>query len=108
MLDAIRAARPDVVWVGMTAPKQEKWIFENRSKLDVPFMGAIGAVFDFYAGTKLRSSLFWQKLGLEWLPRFFHEPGRLWERNVKSTPIFLGWIVREKFRQVFSGKKRES
>ena len=104
MLDAIRAARPDVVWVGMTAPKQEKWIFENRSKLDVPFTGAIGAVFDFYAGTKARSSLFWQKLGLEWFPRFLREPRRLWERNVKSTPIFLCWIAREKIRGMFSAK----
>jgi len=108
MLDAIRVARPEVLWVGMTAPKQEKWIFENRSKLDVPFMGAIGAAFDFYAGTILRPSLFWQKLGLEWLPRFLREPGRLWKRNLIRTPIFLSWIVREKFRQVFSGKKRES
>lgn len=107
MLQAIRTARPDVLWVGMTAPKQEKWIFENLSKLEVPFIGAIGAVFDFYAETKVRSSLFWQKLGLEWLPRFFREPGRLWERNMKSTPIFLSWIVREKIRQVFSAEKRK-
>ena len=104
MVDAIRAARPDVLWVGMTAPKQEKWIFEHRSRLDVPFTGAIGAVFDFYAGTKVRSSLFWQRLGLEWLPRFFREPGRLWERNIISTPIFLSWIVREKIRRMFSAK----
>jgi N-acetylglucosaminyldiphosphoundecaprenol N-acetyl-beta-D-mannosaminyltransferase len=100
MLEAIRNARPDVLWVGMTAPKQEKWIYENLSKLDVPFTGAIGAVFDFYAGTKVRSSMFWRKLGLEWLPRFLREPGRLWERNMKSTPIFLGWILREKLHQV--------
>lgn len=104
MLDAIRTAHPDVLWVGMTAPKQEKWIFENRSKLDVPFIGAIGAVFDFYAGTKVRSSLLWQKLGLEWFPRFLREPRRLWERNMKSTPIFLCWILRERFRRVFSSK----
>ena len=101
ILEAIRNARPDVLWVGMTAPKQEKWILENRPKLDVPFIGAIGAAFDFYAGTKVRSSLFWQKSGMEWLPRFLREPGRLWERNLKSTPIFLGWILREKIRRVF-------
>jgi N-acetylglucosaminyldiphosphoundecaprenol N-acetyl-beta-D-mannosaminyltransferase len=104
ILEAIRAARPDVLWVGMTAPKQEKWIFENRSKLEVPLIGAIGAVFDFYAGTKVRSSLFWKRLGLEWLPRFLREPGRLWERNMKSTPVFLSWIVREKMRRVFSAE----
>jgi N-acetylglucosaminyldiphosphoundecaprenol N-acetyl-beta-D-mannosaminyltransferase len=100
MIKAINTARPDVLWVGMTAPKQEKWIYRNRARLQVPFIGAIGAVFDFYAGTKKRSSVFWQKLGLEWLPRFFHEPRRLWERNLKSTPIFLSWVVRAKLRSL--------
>lgn len=102
MLKCVNEAKPDVLWVGMTAPKQEKWIYENRNKLNVPFIGAIGAAFDFYAGTKARSSLFWQKLGLEWFPRLIREPGRLWERNFKSTPVFLGWIIKEKVRKVFS------
>ncbi|HTP67250.1 MAG TPA: WecB/TagA/CpsF family glycosyltransferase [Geobacteraceae bacterium] len=100
MVAAINEAAPDVLWVGMTAPKQEKWIYRNRDKLAVPFIAAVGAVFDFYAGTKKRSSRFWQRLGLEWLPRFLNEPKRLWERNLKSTPIFLGWIVKEKVRQL--------
>ena len=100
MIDAVNNGRPDVLWVGMTAPKQEKWIYENRDKLNVPFMAAIGAVFDFYAGTKQRSSGFWIRIGLEWLPRFLKEPKRLWERNMKSAPIFLGWIIREKIRQI--------
>ena len=99
MLSLIRKAKPDVLWVGMSAPKQEKWIYQNLDKIDVPFCGAIGAVFDFYAGTKKRSSPFWIKLGLEWLPRFLREPRRLWERNLKSTPIFLYWIFREKVRK---------
>jgi len=100
MIDAVNNVRPDVLWVGMTAPKQEKWIYENRDKLNVPFMAAIGAVFDFYAGTKQRSSGFWITIGLEWLPRFLKEPRRLWERNLKSTPIFLWWIIKEKIRQI--------
>ena len=100
MISAVNNSRPDVLWVGMTAPKQEKWIYENQSKLQVPFIAAIGAVFDFYAGTKNRSSDFWIKIGLEWLPRFFKEPGRLWERNLKSTPIFLGWVMKEKIKQM--------
>ena len=102
MLAAIKAARPDVLWVGMTAPKQEKWIHENRDRLEVPFVAAIGAVFDFYAGTKQRPSLWWRRAGLEWLPRFLKEPRRLWERNLRSTPVFLYWIMREKFRSAFS------
>lgn len=98
MLAAVNAARPDVLWVGMTAPKQEKWIHENRDQLQVPFVAAIGAVFDFYAGTKRRSSLLWRRLGLEWLPRFLREPRRLWERNLRSNPVFLYWLAREKIK----------
>ena len=97
---AINAARPDVLWVGLTAPKQEKWIYAHRDKLHVPLCGAIGAVFDFYAGTKERSSVIWQRLGLEWLLRFLKEPKRLWERNMKSAPIFLWWVAREKVRRI--------
>jgi N-acetylglucosaminyldiphosphoundecaprenol N-acetyl-beta-D-mannosaminyltransferase len=97
MVDAINNAKPDVLWVGMTAPKQEKWIYINRHRLQVPFAAAIGAVFDFYAGTKKRSSAFWINLGLEWLPRFVKEPRRLWERNLQSTPIFLSWVIRERW-----------
>ena len=100
MIDVVNGAKPDVLWVGMTAPKQEKWIYENRGRLEVPFSAAIGAVFDFYAGTKKRSSPFWQKLGLEWLPRFLREPRRLWERNLKSTPMFLSWVFKEKAKRL--------
>ena len=96
MIRAINESNPDVLWVGMTAPKQEKWIYANKERLNVKVIGAIGAVFDFYAGTKKRSSEIWIKLGLEWLPRFLREPRRLWERNLKSTPIFLYWVLREK------------
>lgn len=100
MLSCIRKAQPDVLWVGMSAPKQEKWIYQNLNKLDVSFCGAIGAVFDYYAGTKKRSSDFWINLGLEWLPRFLAEPKRLWDRNLKSTPLFLYWLLKEKIKQI--------
>jgi len=100
MVEAINDTHPDVLWVGMTAPKQEKWIYKHRDSLNVPFIGAIGAVFDFYAGTKKRTSPFWQKMGLEWLPRLLREPRRLWRRNLVSTPIFLYWVAKEKLRQL--------
>jgi len=96
MIASIQKARPDVLWVGMTAPKQEKWVQQNRGRLEVPLVAAVGAVFDFYAGTKQRPSVFWRRLGLEWLPRLLREPRRLWERNLRSTPLFLLWILREK------------
>lgn len=100
MVRLINQAKPDVLWVGMTAPKQEKWIYRNRHRLEVPFMAAVGAVFGFYAGTTVRSSPFWCRLGLEWLPRFLREPRRLWRRNLHSTPVFLCWMAREKFRRL--------
>jgi len=89
MVEAINRIKPDVLWVGMTAPKQEKWIYQNKGRLNVKFIGAIGAVFDFYTGRVKRSHMLFQKLGLEWLPRLLREPVRLWRRNLISTPRFL-------------------
>ena len=95
MIAAINAAKPDILWVGMTAPKQESWIAEHLHKIDVRFAGAIGAVFDFYVGNVKRSSPLWQKAHLEWLPRFLQEPRRLWRRMFVSAPIFVVDVVRE-------------
>ncbi|KAF0219922.1 MAG: hypothetical protein FD174_1646 [Geobacteraceae bacterium] len=96
MVAAVRAAAPHVLWVGLTAPKQEKWVFENRELLGVPFTGTIGAAFDFYAGTQRRSSPFWCRHGLEWLPRFLREPRRLWHRTIKSAPVFICRVIRQR------------
>lgn len=92
---AINDAQPDVLWVGMTAPKQEKWIENNRLALQVPLICAVGAVFDFYGGSKKRSPEWIRKLGLEWLPRLLREPRRLWRRNLISTPLYLKDILME-------------
>jgi len=89
MIDAINATQADVLWVGMTAPKQEKWIYVNRERLEVRFAAAIGAVFDFYTGRVKRSHPVFQWLGLEWLPRLVQQPRRLWRRMFISAPIFL-------------------
>jgi N-acetylglucosaminyldiphosphoundecaprenol N-acetyl-beta-D-mannosaminyltransferase len=97
MIFAINATRPDVLWVGMTAPKQEKWIFENRGRLDVRFAAAIGAVFDFYTGNVKRSRPIFQRLGLEWLPRLVQQPRRLWRRMFVSAPIFVWHTVKARW-----------
>lgn len=89
MVRHINEAMPDVLWVGMTAPKQEKWIEENRAALKVPLVCAIGATFDFYSGAKQRAPAWVCNLGLEWLPRLVREPRRLWRRNLVSTPVFM-------------------
>jgi N-acetylglucosaminyldiphosphoundecaprenol N-acetyl-beta-D-mannosaminyltransferase len=96
MVEAINLAKPDVLWVGMTAPKQEKWIYQNKERLNVKFIGAIGAVFDFYTGNVKRSHPFFQRMGLEWLPRLLREPRRLWRRNFISTPLFLFRVFKER------------
>jgi N-acetylglucosaminyldiphosphoundecaprenol N-acetyl-beta-D-mannosaminyltransferase len=96
MIAAINASKADVLWVGMTAPKQEKWIFENRARLNVKFAGAIGAVFDFYTGRVKRSHPVFQRLGLEWLPRLVQQPRRLWRRMFVSAPIFVWHVLKQK------------
>jgi len=67
-------------------------------------MAAIGAVFDYYAGTKRRASPLLQKLGLEWLPRLIREPQRVWRRMFVSAPVFVYWVLKEKVRQVLHGR----
>lgn len=89
MCDAVNTVKPDVLFVGMTAPKQEKWVYQFKEKLQARNICAIGAVFDFYAGNIERSSDFWINHGLEWLPRLIKEPKRLFYRNFVSTPKFI-------------------
>jgi len=89
IIDIINNFNPDVVFVGMTAPKQEKWSYNLKNELNVNIIASIGAAFDFYAGTVKRSNPLWIKFGLEWLPRLVREPKRLWRRNFVSTPCFI-------------------
>lgn len=103
MVDRINRAGPDVLWVGMTAPKQEEWIHRVLARLDVRFVAAVGAIFDFYAGQVKRSHPLFGRLGLEWLPRLLREPRRLWRRTLVSAPIFLWHVLRARvglFRSV--------
>lgn len=89
IIDEVNKVRPDILWIGMTAPKQEKWAYLNRRELDVKFIGPVGALFDFFTGRIKRSPLWFQRHGLEWLPRLTHEPKRLWRRNLVSNPLFI-------------------
>lgn len=99
MIAAVNAFRPDVLFVGMTAPKQEKWIFANRHLLQCRQISGIGAVFGFYGGTTPRPPRWMIRCGLEWLGRLIKEPRRMWKRNFVSTPKFLADIVKLKYKK---------
>ena len=98
MIQAINEANPDLLWIGMTAPKQEKWVYANWNRLNIHcHVGTVGAVFDFFAGTYKRAPEIWQRLGLEWLYRLLKEPRRMWKRYVLGNVVFLCHVVRERF-----------
>ena len=97
IVDAINATNPDLLWIGMTAPKQEKWTYSHWEELNIHcHVGTIGAVFDFYAGTAKRAPLWWQQHSLEWLYRLCIEPKRMWRRYVIGNPLFLWNIAKER------------
>jgi len=93
MVASINDADPDVLWVGMTAPKQEKWVEANRHQLHAPVIASIGAVFDFYAGLKPRAPQWMCILGIEWLYRLLREPRRMWRRTFVSAPKFVALVI---------------
>jgi N-acetylglucosaminyldiphosphoundecaprenol N-acetyl-beta-D-mannosaminyltransferase len=97
IIKIINKNRPEVLFVGMTAPKQEKWVYENRKSLQGQIICSIGAVFDFYAGTIKRSNPFWINIGLEWLPRFVRQPRKLWKRIFISNPMFMFYVFKSKW-----------
>ncbi|NCT08854.1 MAG: WecB/TagA/CpsF family glycosyltransferase [Flavobacteriia bacterium] len=94
MIAAVNAVKPDVLFVGMTAPKQEKWAANNKQFLETNTICAIGAVFDFYAGTVKRPSQFWIDLKLEWFIRLVKEPKRMWRRYLYYGPFFLYLLLK--------------
>ena len=95
IIKMINESMPTVLWVGMTAPKQEKWTYQHKDRLEVPVIGAVGAVFDFLAGTKQWAPKWIRDRGLDWAYRLIKEPKRLWKRNFTSTPMFFYLILKQ-------------
>lgn len=96
IIEAINRANPDLLWIGMTAPKQEKWAYRHWDELDIHcHCGTIGAVFDFFAGTMERAPLWWQEHSLEWLYRLLKEPKRMWRRYIIGNTLFIWNVFRE-------------
>ena len=97
IIEAINAVDPDLLWIGMTAPKQEKWTYSHWNELNIHcHVGTIGAVFDFFAGTVERAPMWWQRHGLEWLYRLLKEPKRMWRRYIIGNTLFLWNMLKEK------------
>lgn len=98
IIDAVNMARPDLLWIGMTAPKQEKWTYQHWQELEVDcHVGTIGAVFDFYAGTVKRAPLWMQDHSLEWLYRLIMEPRRMWRRYLIGNALFIRNMIKERY-----------
>lgn len=98
IIKAINQANPDLLWIGMTAPKQEKWAYTHWKELEINcHVGTIGAVFDFFAGTMERAPIWWQEHSLEWLYRLIKEPKRMWRRYIIGNTLFLYNVIKEKW-----------
>jgi N-acetylglucosaminyldiphosphoundecaprenol N-acetyl-beta-D-mannosaminyltransferase len=97
-VETINAGRPDIVWVGLSTPKQEFWMARHLGRIDAPVMIGVGAAFDFLAGTKRQAPLWMQRSGVEWLFRLCAEPARLWRRYAYIIPAFgvltAGMLIR--------------
>ena len=99
MIEAVTTVDPAVLFVGMTAPKQEKWTYEYFDQLRAGHICCIGAVFDFYAGTVKRAPKWMIQIGLEWFYRLIREPRRMWRRYLIGNTLFVIGILKEKFRK---------
>ncbi len=95
----INDARPDVLWVGIGVPRQEKWMVSVREKLEVPVMCAVGAAFDFHAGRVNQAPQWMQERGLEWTYRIAQEPRRLLPRYLYTNPRFMLGFARQLVRE---------
>jgi N-acetylglucosaminyldiphosphoundecaprenol N-acetyl-beta-D-mannosaminyltransferase len=112
VVDAINAARPHIVWVGLSTPKQERWMAEHLGRIDAPVMVGVGAAFDFLAGMKRQAPEWMQRHALEWLFRLCSEPRRLWRRYAYIVPGFaflaVGELLRRAVRSRGSARKSPS
>ncbi|MBX6388517.1 MAG: WecB/TagA/CpsF family glycosyltransferase [Frankia sp.] len=90
----INSLAPDLVWVGLSTPKQERWMAEHRDRLDAPVLLGVGAAFDMHAGLVKRAPSWLHNTGLEWVYRLIQEPRRLWRRYFRNNPAFVAGVLR--------------
>lgn len=92
IIEAVQRSGADIVWVGISTPKQERWMAELADRIAGPVLIGVGAAFDFHAGRKRQAPRWIQRAGLEWLFRLCMEPRRLWRRYLRNNPYFL-WLL---------------
>lgn len=95
----INDARPDIVWVGLSTPKQEYWMADHVGRIEAPVMIGVGAAFDFLAGLKPQAPRWMQRRGLEWVYRLLTEPKRLGPRYASIVPRFMALAALQLFRE---------
>jgi N-acetylglucosaminyldiphosphoundecaprenol N-acetyl-beta-D-mannosaminyltransferase len=93
----VNASDPDVVWVGLSTPKQERWMADHVGRLSAPVLIGVGAAFDFHAGVKRQAPRWMQRSGLEWSFRLASEPRRLWRRYLSNNPRFVALMLAQTF-----------
>jgi len=96
IVDMIKKCDPDVLFICLGPPKQEKWAWKHKDKIKVPVIICVGAAFDFIAGNLKRAPKWMQKIGLEWFFRLCQEPHRLWKRYLIGNIVFI-WLVLKEF-----------
>jgi N-acetylglucosaminyldiphosphoundecaprenol N-acetyl-beta-D-mannosaminyltransferase len=94
LVERINAASPDLVWIGLSTPKQERWMAAHVARLTAPVLLGVGAAFDIHAGTLRQAPPWMQRRGLEWAYRLYREPRRLWRRYLSNNPRFVLGILR--------------
>lgn len=97
----INNTKPDIIWVGLGAPKQEYWIAENWQQLRPAILMGVGAAFNFHANEKKRAPVWMRNLCLEWLYRLAYEPKRLWRRYLVTNSLFIYYLIRDTLRRVY-------
>jgi len=95
IVERINAADPDIVWVGLSTPKQERWMAEHAGRIHAPVMVGVGAAFNFHTGTVKQAPRWMQRAGLEWAFRIYQEPKRLWKRYFVNNPLFVYHLLRQ-------------
>lgn len=95
----LNEANPDIIWVGLGMPKQERWMAERRARLTAPVLIGVGAAFDFLTGRKPQAPRWMQRAGLEWFFRLLTEPRRLWWRYLYHNPRFVALVMLQLMRE---------